>query len=107
MVYDSSGPSLRTNRLNPVSCPHPPRHSALSPAMMDLYCSDGSGFGPGLVVLLKTDLVMFQTVSPPVQFIIVIELKGTIRGQLISAFKRHNHTYVNPERRNYLLFVIF
>lgn len=30
---------------------------------------------------------------------------GTIRGPLISAFRR-DHTYVIPERRNYLLFVV-
>lgn len=30
-----------------------------------LDCSAGLGFGPGLVMLLKTDLVMLRAVSPP------------------------------------------
>lgn len=32
-----------------------------------LDCRAGLGFGPGLVMLLKTDLVMLRAVSPPVQ----------------------------------------
>jgi hypothetical protein len=97
---------LRTNRLSPL--PTSALHDlALSPAMMNLYCSDSSGFGPGMAMLLKTDLVMLQAVSLPVQyrFIIAVKLNRTIRGQLISAF-RHNHTYVIPERWDYLLFVV-
>lgn len=104
-VYDSQSPILENKQAVPTRLPLP----------SVTQCSLSSDNEPllqqrvrvwswiGDVIKNKFNNAPSSESACPVM--IVIKLNRTIRDQLISGC-RHDHAYVIPERRNYLLFVV-